>query len=176
MTYMLNSIDEAIDGKFLVTKAIKNQTEVGTVIHIMDAEEASGSIIVSYRVTDNGQGYSYRDYTITFNSVKQFCEWAIPDSFIVRHYNSFTQKDILHYIRVRNRTFASFCLPIMLVLMVIIWVASIMLLDTPISIIVGAALSVIAIIFVFFFYKTQKTKVKLNLYGKISHELGVALD
>ena len=47
MAFMLYSIDEAIDCKYVVTKALKGQAKIGTLIHVMDAREKEGDQAVS---------------------------------------------------------------------------------------------------------------------------------
>ncbi len=160
MALLLYSIDEAVDRKFIVTKSISSQAKIGSLVHIMDSSEKSDGISVDYRITSTGQ-----DFSIQFDNLKQFCKWARPDNFIARHYENLDQKDILHYIKVSNRTFASFCLPIIIVLLAIIWAVALIALDQ--NFIVGAILSVIAIIAVIAIYKYQKTNVVLKLYSKV---------
>ncbi len=172
MTYLLNNIDEAVDRKFLVCKNISNQARAGTMVHIMGSDDTSG-INVKYRVTDTGQ-----DYNIQFETLKDFCKWAAPDTFIARYYENFSNKEILHYIKVMNRSFTSFCLPIIAVALVIVWVLSIIIfknvLDkTSLAFIVGGVLSVVAIIGVFYMYRQQKSSVKLKLYRKVSSNWGI---
>lgn len=163
MTYMLNDIDEAIDRKFLVTKTLSNQVEAGTIVHIMDAvNEKDGSITVYYRIT-----YTKQDYTVKFENLKQFCKWARPDNFIARHYESFDIKEIQQYIKMKDRTFMSFYLPIILVALVIIWAIA-LIVKKPIMFVIAGILSVAVIGFVIYLYKVVKHKTMIRLYSKIS--------
>jgi len=166
MTYMLNDIDEAIDRKFLVTKTLSNQVEAGTIVHIMDAvNEKDGSVTVYYRIT-----YTKQDYTVKFENLKQFCKWARPDNFIARHYESFDIKEIQAYIKMKDRTFTSFYLPIMLGLMIIIWGVCLIALKSqvPLKFIIGGVLSAAVIGFMIYMYKVVKHKTMIKLYSKIS--------
>ena len=163
MTYSINNINEAVDSKFLVTKNIHNQAQSGTLIHIMGGDDSGGSIKVNYRVTGSGQ-----DFTINFNNLKEFCKWARPDTFIARHYENFTTKEIMNYIKISDRTFVSFCLPIIIVLLAIIWPVMIFAVKATTGIIVGAVLSVVVIVATIIIYKSQKSRVKLKLYQKVS--------
>ena len=163
MTYMLNDIDEAIDRKFLVTKSLSNQVEAGTIVHIMDAvNEKDGSVTVYYRIT-----YTKQDYTVKFENLKQFCKWARPDNFIARHYESFEIKEIQQYIKMKDRTFMSFYLPIILVALVIIWAVA-LILKKPIFYVVGGVLSAAIIGLVIYLYKVVKHRTMIRLYSKIS--------
>ena len=176
MTYLLN-VDEAIDRKFLVTKNMKGQAEAGTIIHVMDAEKVSNQLLVTYRVSRfNGKFHDYQDYNAKFNDLNEFCKWAQPDNFIARNYESFSIKDIQHYIKVKNRTFASFCLPLILIAAAIVWVLAFMLLSSPLNIVLGAVLTLAAIVLVFSAFKSQKKKEKMRMYKKISSGWGVVIE
>lgn len=175
MTHMLNSIDEAIDRKFLVTKQLKAQAEPGNIIHVLNATKRKDGYLVEYRVTDVGQGYSFRDYAAKFNSVADFCKWARPDTFIARHYESFELKEIQNYIKVSDRSFVSFALPIIIVAVVIFWAIGIFALGASgLGIAVGIIGTLLAVGGVTYFFRWQKSKVKLDLYGKISTNWGVS--
>ena len=173
MTYLLNNIDEAVDRKFLVCKNISNQARAGTMVHIMGSDDSSG-INVKYRVTDTGQ-----DYNIQFDTLKDFCKWAAPDTFIARYYENFSNKEILHYIKVTNRSFASFCLPIIAAALVVVWVLALVVLKGIVHLgggicgIIGGVLSVVAIVAVIYMYRQQKSSVKLKLYRKVSSNWGI---
>lgn len=173
MTYLLNNIDEAVDRKFLVSKNIPNQARAGTMVHIMGSDDSAG-ISVKYRVTDTGQ-----DYNIQFETLKDFCKWAAPDTFIARYYENFSNKEILHYIKVTNRSFGSFCLPIIAVALVIVWVLAMVVLkgvaglSAGICAIIGGVLSIAAIVAVIYVYRQQKSSVKLKLYRKVSSNWGI---
>ena len=179
MNYLLN-IDEAIDRKFLVTKAMKGQAEVGTIIHVMDAEQQGQAVIVYYRVTRyNEKFHDYQDYTAKFENLAAFCKWAQPDNFIARNYECFSIRDIQHYIKVKNRSFASFCLPIILVAAIIIWVALALLMfktNLIVGVIIGAVLTLLVIVLAFSLLKMQKKKEKMRLYRKVSAGWGVVFE
>ena len=143
----------------------------------MDAENISNSIEVSYRVARfNGKFYDYQDYNAKFDDIKQFCSWAQPDNFIARNYESFSVKDIQHYIKIKNRTFTSFCLPFILVFAAIIWVFAMVVLPSPVNIIVGVVLTLVAAFAVFSMFRSQKKKEKMRLYKKISTGWGVVIE
>ena len=177
MTYLLN-IDEAIDRKFLVSKNLKGQTEAGNIIHVMDAENTSDSIQVTYRVSHyNEKFHDYQDYTVKFDNVAQFCKWAQPDNFIARNYESLSIKDIQHYIKIKNRTFVSFCLPLILVAAVIFFVIGLLAIPNKlIGGIIAAALTLAVAVFVFSFFRKQKKQEKMRLYSKISSGWGVVIE
>ncbi len=169
MNYIFNDVREAIDGKFLVVKSLNNQAEVGTMVHIMDAQQASdGHISISYRVVETNQ-----DYSAEFKDIKEFCKWSRPDTFIARNYEHFSKEDIQYYIKVSNRSVMSFCVPLIAVSLIIIWAVSLLLLDIPISIIVAACLSVGVAVLIVLFYKKQKDNLKLKLYNKIGSKWGI---
>ena len=172
MALFIYSIDEAVDRKYVVTKSMSGQAQAGTLVHIMDCEEkGDGRISVSYRVTETGQNFD-----IEFSSLKAFCKWARPDNFIARHYENLSKKDIVYYIRVSNRTFVSFYLPIMIAALVLIWIISLLLIKGIAGIIIGAVLSVAVIAGVIFYYKYQKKNVAVNIYSKIgSNSWGVVI-
>ncbi|MBR4554053.1 MAG: DUF4229 domain-containing protein [Ruminococcus sp.] len=163
MAFMLYSIDEALDRKYVVTKTVPGQAKSGTVIHIMDTNERSDGITVDYRVTKTGQ-----NFVAKFDTLKQFCKWCKPDTFIIRHHENLTKKEIRQYLKITDRTFTSFCLPILIVLLAIIWVIGIAAIGAPAGIIVAAILSVVAFLGVMYFFKSQKEKIKLKLYGKVN--------
>ena len=165
MTYMLNDIDEAIDRKFLVTKSVSNQVPAGTIVHIMGADRhKNGSISVYYRIT-----YTRQDYTIKFDDLKSFCKWARPDNFIARHYESFNKKEIQRYIKLKDRNFTNFCLPIIVVALIIVWAALLVLLKASKSaIIIGAVASVVLAVMITVMFKTSRQKALTRLYSKVS--------
>lgn len=176
MNYLLN-IDEAVDRKFLVTKAMKGQAEVGTIIHVMDAEQQGTAVIVYYRVTRyNEKFHDYQDYTAKFESLAAFCKWAQPDNFIARNYEYFSLKDIQHYITVKNRNFTSFCLPIIIVAAVLIWCLSLLVVKGVVGIIIGVFFTVLVAFAVLAMLKNQKKKEKMRLYRKISAGWGVVFE
>lgn len=170
MTYMLSSFSDAVDRKFLVTKSLSKQAKCGTIVHIMGAEKVGQGYLVSYRVTETGQ-----DFTITFNKIKEFTEWARPDNFIARHYESFSNKEIQHYIKVSSRTFVTFCLPFIGGALVVIWALMLIIFGVGVkAIIFGVVLSLVATGIVYYIFKSQKSKVKLNMYSKVSSNWGVS--
>ena len=173
MTYMLNSIDEAIDRKFLVTKQMKAQAEPGNIIHVLNATKKKDGIVVEYRVTDVGKGYSFRDYAARFGSVKEFCSWARPDNFIARHYESFDLKEIQNYIKVTDRSFVTFALPIIIVGVLLFAALGIFVIKGVLGIVIAAVGSLAVAGGMVWFFRWQKSRVKLALYGKISSDWGV---
>lgn len=176
MDFMIKSIDEAIDRKFLVVKTLKGQVELGTVIHVMDAKAlSSGGVQVDYRVTDSGEKYSFRDYSSTFESLEQFCKWARPDNFIARHYEEFNFKDIQHYVKVSNRSFTTFCLPIMAVGFIIVWALAMLIIKGSIGAAVGVVASLAVFIIVMVTFKKAKTNAKMRLYQKVSTNWDVVI-
>ncbi|MBP5379320.1 MAG: hypothetical protein J6Y64_07245 [Ruminococcus sp.] len=176
MNYLLN-IDEAIDRKFLVTKAMKGQADIGTIIHVMDAEQQGQAVIVYYRVTRyNEKFHDYQDYTAKFENLAAFCKWAQPDNFIARNYECFSIRDIQHYIKIKNRNFASFCLPIILVAAIIIWAVALFVVKGVVGIIMGSVLTLVVIILAFSLLKMQKKKEKMRLYRKVSAGWGVVFE
>ncbi len=164
MTYMLNDIDEAIDRKFLVTKKMNNQVEPGTIVHIMDAHNnKEGTVTVYYRIT-----YTKQDFTVTFDNVKQFCKWARPDNFIARHYESFNTKEIQRYVKVKDRTFTSFCLPLILAVWLVIWGICLVLIPRPGCYIFASILSIVAAVGVTLIFKNSRQKALIRFYKKVS--------
>lgn len=163
MAFMLYSIDDAVDHKYVVIKPMNGQAKTGTLIHIMDTHETSDGVTVDYRVTKTGQ-----NYVAKFPTVKDFCKWCKPDTFIARHYESLTKKEIRQYLKITDRTFVSFCLPLIVVALAIIWVLAMVVIKGTVGIIVGAVLSVVAVIAVLYLFKSQKEKIKLKLYSKVN--------
>ncbi len=172
MALYIYSIDEAVDRKYVVTKSMSGQANAGTLVHIMDAvDKGDGSVSVNYRVTETGQNFD-----ISFPSLKAFCKWARPDNFIARHYENLNNKDILHYIKVMNRTFVSFYLPIMLAALVLIWIISLAIIKGVVGIIVGVVLSAAAVAGVIFYYKYEKKHIAMDMYSKVgSNSWGVVI-
>ncbi len=163
MAFMLYSIDEAIDRKYVVTKPLNGQAKVGSLIHIMDAKESSNGITVDYRVSQSNQSFVAK-----FETLKDFCKWCRPDTFIARHYESLTKKEIRQYLTITGRTFTSFCLPIILVALVVIWVLGLVIIKGVAGIILSVILSLVAVLAVLFVFKSQKEKIKLKLYSKVN--------
>ena len=171
MATMLTDIRDAIDRNFLVTKNMSNQVEAGTVVHIMDSSQApDGSLSINYRVLKTGQ-----DFVVRLKSMKDFAKWARPDDFIARYQDSFSKAEIQHYIKVNSRTFASFCIPLIILMLAAIWALVVFIFKLEIvPIILGATLSLISILVITVVYKKQKTSVKINLYRKVSKSWGVS--
>ncbi len=177
MTHLLN-IDEAVDRKFLIIKNMKGQAETGTIIHVMDAgKNSDGSLGVVYRVARfNEKFHDYQDYTAKFESLAAFCKWAQPDNFIARNYEMLSIGDIQHYIKVKNRSFGSFCLPLILIAAVLIWALLIIALGVGIpSVVIGVLLTLVITAGVLLLMKNQKKKEKVRLYRKISSNWGIVL-
>ena len=163
MAYMISSIDEAVDGKYLVVKDRKNQAKCGTLVHIMSSRDnGNGTYTVGYRVTGTGQ-----DFSDTFDGLKEFCDWVKPDSFIARYYECFEISEVSKYIKINQRTFLNFCLPIMVIALVVIWIIFGAVVKGTAGVVLGIILSVAAIGGTIFFYKHSKSKIKLDLYKKI---------
>ena len=166
MAFMLYSIDEAIDRKYVVTKQISGQSKqakIGDLVHIMDTHETSDGITVDYRVSATGQ-----NFVIKFPTVKEFCKWCRPDTFIARHYESLSKKEIRQYLSITSRSFTSFCLPIILVAVAIIWILGVAVIKGTAGIILSIVLSIVAVLAVLYIFKSQKEKIKLKLYGKVN--------
>ena len=170
MAYMLKNINDAVDGKFLVTKTFPKQAEAGTIVHIMDARKLkSGGYQLDSRVTSTGQ-----NYLIEFKQLKDFYAWARPDTFIARNYNSFSKKDIMHYVKVTSRTFQSFCVPLIVAAVVVVWIlAFILMKGVGMKILFGFLMSIVAAALVIFIYRKQKSGVKMKMYQMIQSKLGI---
>ena len=176
MDLVLKSIDEAVDSKFLITKSLKGQAEMGTIIHVLDAvQKSNGAVKVKYRVTEKGEKYSYQDYTVKFNSLEEFCKWASTDNFIARHYEEFDLADIQHYVKVNNRTFATSALPILLVILLVVWAVSMFAIGNFGGIIVAAVVTIVAVALSFIIFKKSKTSAKMKLYDKVSANWNVVI-
>ena len=170
MAYMLKNINDAVDGKFLVTKSFPKQAEAGTIVHIMDARKLkAGGYQLDYRVTSTGQ-----NYLIEFKQLTDFYAWARPDSFIARNYNSFSKKDILHYVKVTSRTFQSFCFPLIIAAVIVVWILAFLLMGSVTSkILFGFLMSIVAAGIVIFIFIKQKNSVKMKMYQMIQSKLGI---
>ena len=118
MAFMLYSIDEAIDCKYIVEKTMKGQAKIGTLIHVMDARETSDGVTVYYRVTRTKQ-----DYMIKFDTIKQFCKWCMPSTFLAKYYDRLSYSEVVKYIKVENRSFLTFQLPVILFALIVVWAA-----------------------------------------------------
>ena len=105
-----------------------------------------------------------------------FCKWAQPDNFIARNYECFSIRDIQHYIKIKNRNFASFCLPIILVAAIIIWIVALFVVKGVVGIVMGAVLTLVVIVGAFSLLKMQKKKEKMRLYRKVSAGWGVVFE
>ena len=160
---MLYSIDDAIDCKYIVTKTLNKQAKAGSLIHVMDTMETSDGITVDYRVTKTGQ-----NFVIRFPTVKEFCKWCRPDSFLARHYDSFSKKEIMNYLKIKDRSFTTFCLPIIAVALVVIWLICLLAIKGAAGVIVGVVLSIAAVLGTMYIFKTTKEKMLVKLYGKVN--------
>lgn len=163
MAFMLYSADDAIDSKFIVTKNISNQAKQGTLIHVMDTTETSDGISVDYRVTGTNQ-----DFTVKFDSLKQFCKWIQPDSFIARHYECLSNKDVVHYMKVNGHSFSTFCLPLILVAWAVIWAIFMIALPGTVGIIIAAVLSLVSVAAVLFLDKKMKNDARMRIWSKVA--------
>ncbi len=163
MAFALYSIDEAVDCKYVVMKSLSGQAKAGTVIHVMDTNENSEGIRVDYRVTKTGQ-----NFVIKFPTIKEFCKWCRPDSFVARHYDSFTRKEIMNYLKVKDRSFTTFTLPIIIAALVVIWLISMLAIGGGAGVGVGIALSIVAALGIMYITKTTKEKMLVKLYGKVN--------
>lgn len=155
-------VNEMVDNKYLVTRTLSNQAEAGNVVHIMSAKQDGEAISLDYRVTSTGQNFN-----IQFKKIDDFLRWARPDSFIARNYDAFSKDEIVHYIKVTERTFLSFGLPILLVLLAIVWTVSLVFIQGNLTYIAGTVGSVISSLLVFFIYKKQKSSVRMKMYYKV---------
>lgn len=164
MAFMLYSIDEAVDHKYIVTKSIRHQAKKGTLVHIMDARENYDGISVDYRVTKTKQ-----DYTVRFTNVKKFSKWCMPSTFLAKYYDELSFREVVRYIKVEKRTFLTFQLPIILVCLALIWAASLFFLKGLLGIIVGSAASVIVIVAVLVLSHITKHQMFERLYEKVSN-------
>ncbi|MBQ6675838.1 MAG: hypothetical protein IJM75_06880 [Ruminococcus sp.] len=162
MAFMLYSIDEAIDCKYVVMKTMSGQAKAGTLVHIMDTNENSNGIVVDYRNTRTGQ-----NFVAKFNTVKDFCKWARPDTFLARHYDRFSKKEIQQYLKVSERSFTTFCLPIIAVALILVWIIAIALIGGAGGVVLGIILSLVAVAGVFIFFKMSKEKTMLKMYSKV---------
>ena len=161
---MLTDINEAVDSKYLVCKSMLGQAKVGTMIHVMSAKESSdGSVTIGYRITLTGQNFTAR-----FNSIKEFCAWAKTDTFIARYYECFDSNEINKYIKINNRTVVTFCVPLIAIALVIVWILFGAIIKGTAGVVLGIVFSFIAVGVVFFLYKQSKNKIKMDLYKKVS--------
>lgn len=162
--FTLNDLNDAVDGKFVVVKSLTNQAPLGTLIHIMNTKKNSdNSIKIDYRVTSTSQ-----DFIVEFNNVGEFNKWIKTDNFLARNYESFSPEEIKHYIKIENRSFATFCLPILIVVLAVIWGILFAALSSKMGAMIGigAVLSLIAFAAVTLIYKKQKSSYKLKLMAK----------
>ena len=65
MAFTLYSFDETVDRRFIVTRSVKNQAKIGTMVHIMGYGKVNDGYAVKYRVAGTN-----RDFTIKFENVK----------------------------------------------------------------------------------------------------------
>jgi len=167
MAFMLFSIEDAVDSKYIVTKSLRQQAKMGTLIHVMDASETSDGVTVKYRVTKTKQ-----DFTIKFETIKQFCSWCMPSTFLAKYYDKLSHRDIISYIKAENRSFVSFYLPIILVSLLVVWLVALFIVKdmagVMIGVILGAVLSVLVIGGVFLISHLSKNAMIERLYKKVS--------
>ncbi len=170
MAFSLYSIDEAVDHKYIVIKSVKKQVKKGTLIHVMDAEETSDGVMIKYRVTKTNQ-----DFTVTFDTIKQFCSWCMPSAFLAKYYDKLSYREVMKYIQAENRNFLAFHLPIILVCLAIVWAATIVLINmgfvaSSLGLIIGGAASVVCVVGVFVIAHIVKTCTVERLYDKVSRK------
>ena len=170
MRILLNSIDDAVDRKYLVAKTIKGQVEAGTVIHIMGAQQEPNGITVNYRVTSTGE-----DHSAKFSDLKEFCKWASADNFVARYQENLTTKDIRDYIKVRDTSFlATGGIPVIISILIVWGIVLVgILFDTELLaiwqlILGGVCLSVMVYFIITTLYKRRRTKVMTQIYNKVS--------
>lgn len=167
MAFMLFSIEDAVDCKYVVTKNIRQQAKSGTLIHVMDAEETSDGVTVSYRVTKTKQ-----DFTIRFDTIKQFCSWCMPSQFIAKYYDKLSRRDIMNYIKIENRSFVGFYLPLILICLVAVWLVTMFvvkdMVGVMVGVIIGAVTSVVVIVAVFVISNIVHHAMREGLYKKVS--------
>ncbi len=162
MTYLLSSIDDAIDRKFLVTKSVAGQVEAGTLVHIMGGSQDGMGVSVDYRVAS-----TYQDYTIKFASLKDFSKWARPDNFIARHYDKLDKFDIQQYIKVSNASVTSM-LPVIGIALLILWIICLVLIPNKVvGAIIAVLMSVLVSFAIFRFIHNRRMKMLTKLYSKI---------
>lgn len=159
---MANNIRDLVDTKFVITRTIGNQAEAGTVVHIMNANGGANGCSIDYRVTATGQNYN-----IQFKSLGDFYKWARSDSFITRNHDSFTKDEIMQYLKVTGRTFASFCVPLIILALAVIWTIALLLLKGVATWIVGIAGSVVSAAVIIILFKRQKSDIKMKMYYKL---------
>lgn len=163
MTQYLFSFDEAIDSKFIVNKTLSGQAKAGTMIHVLDCvPKGNGGCTVWYRVTETGQ-----DFSLSVNSLKEFCNWARTDKILIRHYNSISHKDVMQYMKITNRGFLQFYVPILAVILLIVWIALMVTVGGVFGAVLAAVLSIAAFFAILFVYRSQRKKAIFNIYSKV---------
>ena len=167
MAFMLFSIEDAVDCKYVVTKTVRQQAKAGTLVHIMDAKETSDGISVNYRITKTKQ-----DFTIKFDTVKQFCNWCMPSQFVAKYYEKLSRKDVMTYIKSENRGFLTFYLPLILICLVAVWLVTMFvvkdMVGVMVGVIIGAVTSVVVIVAVFVVSNIAHHAMRERLYRKVS--------
>ena len=86
-------------------------------------------------------------------------------------------RDIQHYIKIKQRNFTSFCLPLILIFAVIVWALLYFALGgvgIP-MIVLGVLLTLLITAGVLLMLKKQKKNEKVRLYHKISSNWGIVL-
>ena len=167
MGFMVYSINSAIDSKYVVVKSMKGQAKVGSLIHVMDGKETSDGVTINYRLTKTKQ-----DYVANFDTLKDFCTWCMPSVFLARYYDKLSHREIIRYIKVENRSFLTFHLPVILICLVLVWAgivgaALFNLIAWSLGIIIGAVASVLIIGGVFLFDKISSKMMHERLYDKV---------
>ncbi len=170
MAFSLYSIDEAVDHKYIVIKSMKKQVKKGTLIHVMDANESSDGYTINYRISKTNQ-----DFVVTFDTIKQFCNWCMPSTFLAKYYDKLSYREIIRYIKAENRGFMAFQFPIILICLAIIWPAAMLTvymnyLELPLGLIIGGAMSVVCIIGVIVIASISKKNMIERLYEKVSRK------
>jgi hypothetical protein len=81
----------------------------------------------------------------------------------------------MHYVKVTSRTFQSFCVPLIVVAVVVAWVLAIILFKSSVglTILFGMLLSIVAAAIVIVIYRKQKNGVKMKMYQMIQSKLGI---
>lgn len=162
MTYLLNSVDDAIDRKFLVTKSVPGQVEAGTLVHIMGGAQDGTGVSIDYRVAS-----TYQDFNIKFPTLKDFSKWARPDNFIARHYDKLDRFDIQQYIKVSNTSIFTM-LPVLAVVLLILWIVCLLVIPSKaIGVILAVLLSVAVSFAMIRFFQNRRMKMLTKLYSKI---------
>ena len=80
----------------------------------------------------------------------------------------------MHYVKVTSRTFQSFCVPLIVAAVVVVWIlAFILMKGVGMKILFGFLMSIVAAALVIFIYRKQKSGVKMKMYQMIQSKLGI---